>query len=179
MIRRLLWLGAFGIGLWLVVAVFISGNEDLPKPPSGTQAIFKGGAAAGRRIDSRSWSADYDKIVTNADQTQLDLEGVHNGVIYKHGKPYLLVNAAHLTVNTVTHDFVARGPIHVEMVAPPHRSFDTNAASWVDLTQKLSLPKRIVIRSGARKPLVIGSMEFNVATGQVELHHVSGAVRFR
>jgi hypothetical protein len=179
MIRRLVTIAAFGIGLWLAIAVYLSGREDLPTPPSGAPAVFVGGHAAGQRIDSKSWSADYDKIVTSPDQTELDLDGVHNGVIYKHGKPYLRVRAKHLTVNTITHDFMATGPIHVEMVAPPKRSFDTTSASWSDGSQKLSLPQKITIRSGAEKPLVIGSMEFNVATGQLELHHVRGAVRFK
>jgi hypothetical protein len=178
-LRRILLLAGFGLGLWLAIAVWLSGREDLPAPPNGAPAVFVGGAAVGQRIDSKSWSAAYDKIVTSADQTKLDLDGVHDGVIYKHGKPYLRVRAAHLTVNTVTHDFAATGPIHVEMVAPPRRSFDTTAANWTDATQKLSMPRPITIRSGAERPLIIGSMEFNVLTGQIELRHVSGAVRFK
>jgi hypothetical protein len=179
MTRNLLILGAFGIGLWLAAAVYLSGREDLPPPTPGMPAVFNGGEAAGRRIDSRSWSAQYDKIVANADQTQLDLEGVHNGIIYKQGKPYLYVRAKFMSVNTVTHDFVANGPIFVESATPPYRTFETTSASWSDTAQRLSLPQRIVIHTGAREPLVIGSMDFDVRTGQIDLKRVSGAVRFK
>jgi hypothetical protein len=178
-IRNLLYLAAFGIGAWLVAGVYLAGRDEQSAPPNNIPAIFQGGAAAGQRIDSRSWSASYDKMVANADQTQLELDGVHDGIIYKKGKPYLLVRARHMTVNTITHDFSARGPIHVETASGnPKREFDSTAADWSDSTQKLSLPEPIEIRSGAKEPLFVGSLEFNVRTGEIELHYIRGAVRF-
>ncbi len=167
MIRNLLYLAAFGIGAWLVAGVYLAGRDEQSAPPNNIPAIFQGGAAS------------YDKMVANADQTQLELDGVHDGIIYKKGKPYLLVRARHMTVNTITHDFSARGPIHVETASGnPKREFDSTAADWSDSTQKLSLPEPIEIRSGAKEPLFVGSLEFNVRTGEIELHYIRGAVRF-
>jgi len=180
MIRRVLVLAGFAAGVWLAVGVFLSGRDEINPPPNGTPAVFNGGHAVGQRVDFRSWSADYDKLITNADQTVLDLQGVHNGIIFKNGKPYLRVRAAHMTINTLTRDFSATGPIHVETVrSNPRRTFDTTAATWSDATQHLSLPRRIEIHSGARAPLYVGSMDFDLRNGQLELHHVHGAIRVK
>ncbi len=165
---------------FLAVGIYLAGRNELPAPSLNPPVIFKGGTALGRRVSGRSWSADYERIVTNTDQTILELYGIKHGLIFKHNKPYLQVRAERMTVNTLTHDFSASGALHIEQVGDgPHRVFDSDAANWSDLAQVLSLPHRSTIKTGADLPLLVGSLTFNVKTGEIELQHISGAVRFK
>jgi hypothetical protein len=177
---RIAWTVAAAIVAVLGYGVYRAGLGEVPHPPSDTSITFTGGFANGHRIKTRAWRADYDKIVSNADQTILDLYGIRNGEIDRDGRAYLRVRAAHMTVNTVSRDFTVAGPLHVESAgAGPHRSFDTTAALWSDAAQRLTLTKPIVIHSGGEEPLRVGSLTFDVKTGDIVLQDVAGPVRFK
>jgi hypothetical protein len=165
---------------FLGYGVYRAGLNELPPPSNSPQVLFHRGAANGQRVQSKSWSADYDKIVSNQDQTILEADGIHHGVIYRKGKPYLLVRAAHMTINTVSHDFSASGPVHVETVERhPPRAFDMTSARWNDALQEMTLSGNIRVTTGAPRPLLADRLIFNVRTGNLELVHVSGPVRFK
>jgi hypothetical protein len=165
---------------FLAVGVYRAGLNELPPPTTSPEVLFQRGVANGERVESKSWSARYDKIVANEDQTILDADGVHNGVIYRKGHPYLYVRAKHMTINTVSHDFTANGPVHVETAARrPRRAFDMNSAVWNDALQVLTLSGDIRVTTGAPRPLLVDRLIFNVRTGSLELVHVSGPVRFK
>lgn len=160
--------------------VYRAGLNESPPPPTNQQIVFRNGIANGQRITTKSWTADYDRIVSNADQTVLELDGVRNGVIFRAGKPYLRVTATHLSVNTISHDFSATGPIYAETLSSrPPRSFDTTSAIWNDGTQTLSLSQHVTIRTGAAHPLEVGSLTLVVKTGQLEMRDVAGPIRFK
>ena len=172
--------GGVALVAYVGYGIYAAGLQERPPPPSSTSISFMKGTAAGHRVVSRSWSADYERIESNADQTVLELEGVRHGVIYKKGKPYLNVVAKHVSVNTVSRDFSATGPLHVETIgASPHRSFDTTSAVWDDGLQRLTLASHIIINTGGEAPLSVGSMIFNVKTGQIEIDAVNGPIRFK
>ncbi len=165
---------------YVTYGIYRAGIGELPPPPSSPQIVFHNGTVNGQRITTRSWSADYDRIVSNGDQTMLELDGVRNGTIYKAGKPYLHVRAAHMSVNTISRDFTVTGPMHVETTGSnPPRSFDTTSAVWNDAAERLTLAQHITMRTGARAPLSIGSLTFDVKTGNLELHQVDGPIRFK
>jgi hypothetical protein len=86
----------------VTIGIYRAGDHELPAPSTNADIVFHGGSASGRRITTKSWSANYDRIVSNADQTMLVVDGVHDGVIDKKGKPYLRVRAQHVTVNTIS-----------------------------------------------------------------------------
>ena len=160
--------------------IYAAGLDERPPPPSSTNIVFKNGTATGHRIVSRSWSADYDNIQSNSDQSVLELDNVHNGIIYKKGKPYLHVRADHMSVNTLSRDFNVSGPLHVETVdAKPHRSFDTTAAAWDDAMQRLTLSKHVTVNTDGSAPLSIGSMTFDVKSGAIDITAIDGPVRFK
>jgi len=179
--------GRLAFVLWPALAAFIAyvafgiyraGENELPPPGANTQIVFKGGTISGRRISTRSWSADYDRIVSNADQTLLDVDGVHDGVVFKKGKPYIRLRAAHMAVNTITHDFTISGPLHAETIAAhPTRSFDTTSAAWNNARQELTLDKRVVIHTAGGEPVAIASAVFNVKTGILDVHGLTGPIR--
>ncbi len=177
--KALAWLTALIVAVFIGVGIHDAGRDERPAPPANSQIVFNGGHVNGQKLRFKSWSADYDKIVSNADQTVLQLENVHNGIIYKDGKPYLHVRAAHMTVNTASRDFSANGPLYVESVgSTPTRSFQTNSATWSDAAQKLTLAQRIVIHSGADEPLTVGSLTFDVKSGNVDIRDIDGPIRF-
>jgi hypothetical protein len=177
---RLVAFGGFAVAAFIGWGIYRAGLGETPPPPSNTDIVFHEGIAHGERIKTRSWTADYDRLVSNADQTVLDLENVRNGIIFKAGKPYLRVRAAHMSVNTLTRDFTVTGPLHVETIdAKPPRSFDTNSARWSDAEQRLDLDKRVSIKTGAAAPLIVGSLSVDIKTGQMEMRDVTGAARFK
>jgi hypothetical protein len=166
--------GYVGYGIWS------AGQNESALPPTNGPVIFKTGTALGQRLNGRSWTADYERIVTSTDQNQLDLYGVKHAVIYKNGKPYLRVTAQRMTVNTVTRDFNVSGKLHVETIGKdPKRTFDTESANWNDVQETLNLPDHARIGTGAALPLLVGSATYNVKTGELELRQVAGAVRFK
>ncbi len=177
--RPALILGA-ALAAWLGYGVWMAGRNETGLPPSNAPVVFKSGTALGQRLSGRSWTADYERIVTSTDQSVLDLYGVKHGVIFKDGKPYLKVTAERMTVNTITRDFNASGKLHVETIGrTPKRTFDTEAANWSDVQQTLTLPDRATIGTGAELPLLVGSATYDVKTGDLEMHQVAGAVRFK
>ena len=177
---RLAVLAGLVIVLWLGVEVYLAGFGDKGPPPAAPPVQFLGGHGLGQRQKGRSWTAKYDRITSNPDQTVLDLENVHDAVIYKEGKPYLKVRAARMTVNLLTKDFAASGKLHIETVShSPYRSFETTAASWNEASQRLVLPNPCSIDTGAALPLTVDSGVVDVRHGDVELHKVAGAVRLK
>lgn len=169
------WIVGLALAIFIGIGIYGAGRDERPPPPANSQIVFNNGRANGQKLRFKSWSADYDKIVSNADQTVLQLENVHNGVVYKNGKPYLRIRAARMTVNTVSRDFATAGPMLVETVGTtPARTFETNSATWSDAAQKLTLAQRIVIHSGAADPLTIGSLTFDVKSGNLEIRNVDG-----
>jgi len=179
-LKRTLAILAAAAVAFFVLGVYRAGLNETPPPPSNLQIVFHNGRANGQRITTRSWTADYDRVVSNADQTVLEMDGVHNGTIFRAGKPYIYVRATHLSVNTISRDFTASGPVHAETVAShPRRSFDTTSADWNDAAQLLTMSQHVTIHTGAARPLEVGSLTFSVKTGNVELRDVAGPIRFK
>lgn len=177
-------------GLYIVGAVaflgtafgiYDAGRHDIAAPPNDTNITAPhGGDAVGERIDARSWKLRYDRMVSNADQSVVDLYGVHDATIYQKGKPYLRLRADHLTINTITRDFTALGPLRVvTLTSKPERSFTTDSATWSDATQKLSFIHTTTIQSGASAPMIVGSMVLNVKTGDVDATDARGEIRLK
>ncbi len=179
-LRRLIAAASLALLAYVGYGIYRAGVDESPPDRAGSDIVFHNGTVTGHRINMRSWTATYDRLVSNADQTLLDLQNVHDGTIFRAGKPYLRVRASHMSVNTITRDFTIAGPLHVQTVATdPQRSFDTDAAQWIDSVQRLTLPKRVTIYSGSQRPLSVGSLTFDVKTGNIALRDVAGQVRFK
>jgi hypothetical protein len=178
--RRLALAATVALVAYLGWGIFRAGLNEVPAGRGSTDIVFRQGTVSGQRIKTRSWTASYDRLVSNADQTVLELQNVHDGTIFRAGKPYLHVRAAHMSVNTITRDFSIVGPLHVKTVgAKPARWFDTTAAQWEDSAQRLTLSHHVTIYSGAEHPLSVGSLTFDVKTGNVAMNDVAGQIRFK
>ena len=180
-LKRGLYVAGAVIFLGTTYGIYDAGRNEIAAPPADTNITAPhGGDAVGERIDARSWHLRYDRMVSNADQSVVDLYGVKDATIYQKGKPYLHVRAAHLTVNTITRDFTALGPFRVVTItSDPQRSFTTDSATWSDATQKLSFIHKTTIESGASAPMVVGSMTLDVKSGDVDATDARGGIRLK
>jgi hypothetical protein len=176
-LRRIITFIAFTLIAWIGYEIYAAGKDDTP-PPSPQDIVMHSGKAHGERISTPSWSIEYDNVVGNADQTLLNLEGVHNGVFYRNGKPYLHMHAKHMTVNTTTHDFSASGPFHVETVDRKHfRALDTTEATWNQGTKRLFLPvKTIITTTSPTKSLTADNIIVDVDKSNLHMEHLQGTI---
>jgi hypothetical protein len=176
-VKRWIAGAALAVLAFLVIGVYLAGRNDI-QPSNGTPpVVLNRGMARGERVTSHSWSIDYDKITTSADQTFITADGVHHGLIYRKGKPYLRVRATHVTVNMVTHDFVATGPVHIESVS--HRNFhafDTTSAVWTEASQRLDLAEPVVVTSPGTS-LHVQQLSLDVRTGALHIDQPHGSFR--
>jgi hypothetical protein len=173
------WIAGVSLGLLAYVGlrVYLAGKEVVPPPQSAVPVIVGHGIARGERLTSHSWSIDYDKITTSVDQTFVTVDGVRDGIVYKNAKPYLRLRAAHVTVNMITHDFTASGPIHVESVNKKKpRAFDTTSAVWTEAAQRLDLAQPIVVTSPG-STLHVQKLSLDVRSGTLRLEHIDGSFR--
>jgi hypothetical protein len=163
--------------LFVIGGILFAGKDETTPPPDSTVRFGKG-HAAGRRIETRSWSCEYDKIVANNDQSLMEVEGVHDGVIFRDGKPYLRLSAQHLTANMLTHDFSATGKLHVETAdRSKPRSFDTDALTWNEAAQTLSFTRPLTFVTASEEPLRIGSLVYDVRAGTLHVGKIEGALK--
>lgn len=166
-VRALAIAAGFALLVFVAIGIYRAGL-DLPPAPVAAPVVIEHGIAQGRRITGPSWTFDYDTVQTSADGSLSDITGVHNGVLYRHGKPYIRMTAAHLSVNTSTYDFSATGPIHLHIVDPAHRrTLDTDAAVWTNATETLALPHAVTIDDDGAKMLVKGvTIDFTHGTSR-------------
>lgn len=161
----------------IAYGVYEAGKNDVAPPSNVAPAELDAGKAVGRRLTYRSWSFEYDKLRTTADNSVIDVDGVKNGYFYKQGQQYLRMTATHLTVNTLTKDFTAVGPFTIERLSSDHRSFTSNAAVWNNATQQITMSQRIEIKSPDGSTLHVENMTYNVKTGDIHLGKITGDVK--
>lgn len=162
---------------WIGYEILAAGRDET-LPPAPQPIVMHKGKAHGERLSTPSWSIEYDNVIGNPDQTQLNLEGIRNGVFFRNGKPYLHLRAARVTVNTITHDFTATGPFHVETVDRVHfRTIDTTQALWTQASKHLFLPKKTIIAtSPSARPLIADGITVDVGKGDIHMEHVRGSL---
>jgi hypothetical protein len=173
------WIAAAAVAFvaFVVLQVYLAGREEVPPPQTAAPVVLASGLARGERVTTHSWSIDYDRITTSADQTFVTADGVRDGIIFKKGKPYLRVRASHVNVNMLTHDFVATGPVHVESVSHKNfHAFDTTSAVWTEGAQRLDLSQPIIVRSPGTT-LHVQKLSLDVRTGALHLEQPNGSFR--
>jgi hypothetical protein len=164
--------------IWIAVEVVRAGREPAPPPPGSQPVTLHGGQVRGNRISSRSWSFDYKSAQMSPDGTIATVDGVHHGVLYKKGKPYLGVAAEHVSVNTQTFDFTAIGDVHIEYLQSKDgvkKSFDTDLVQWTNATKMLTLLHPSIVRTGDQA-LRVASITVDFNKNAIHLGKIEGAV---
>jgi hypothetical protein len=164
---------------FIALGVILAGR-DIPPPPGQIPIVLRHGGVFGHRLTSRgskTWSFDYDRVKTSPDGTAADIDGVHGGLLYKDGKPYLKISAKHISANTVSNDYTATGQIHIEALgAGVKRTFDTDLAVWQNLNKTLTLSHPSIVRTGdAALTFKMVTVDFN--TGKVHVGPIAGSVK--
>ncbi|MDQ6932855.1 MAG: hypothetical protein M3160_06735 [Candidatus Eremiobacteraeota bacterium] len=170
---------SLAIAAVLVVGVVLAGRE-VPLAPRALPIVLQHGGAFGHRLTSRggkAWSFDYDRVQTSPDGSMATIDGVHGGLLYKNGKPYLKISAQHITANTVNNDYTATGQIHIEALGNGiKRSFDTDLAVWQNYNKTLTLAHPSIVRSGdAMLTFKTVTVDFN--TGKVHVGPIAGSLK--
>ncbi|MDQ6826656.1 MAG: hypothetical protein M3Z14_05585 [Candidatus Eremiobacteraeota bacterium] len=170
--------GALALLVTLAVGVFLAGR-DIPPPPGQIPITLKHGGIFGHRLTSRggkAWSFDYDHVRMSPDGSVADIDGVHGGLLYKDGKPYLKISAKHISANTVSSDYTATGQIHIEAIgAKMKRSFDTDLAVWQNANKMLTLSHPSIVRTGDAV-LTFGTVDIDFSTGKIHVGGINGSL---
>jgi hypothetical protein len=135
--------------LWVVIGIVLAGGGVAPLPPSNVPIKMNGGEITTHRITTKSWSFDYDHAELSPQGDNGSVEGIHDGVIFRKGKPYLRISAEKVTLDLQSLDFTAVGKVHVERIGDPqHRSFDTDLVTWTNDARLLHMDHPAYVHSG-------------------------------
>ena len=180
--RRLDWriagLVISGVLLVWIVAEILAAGKDAPPPPGQQPVVLGGGHVVGNRISTKSWTFVYRHAQLSADGTIATVDGLHDGVLYNKGKPYLGITAEHASVNTQTFDFTATGDVHIAELSPRDgvkRSFDTDLIDWANSSKTLTLAHPSIVQTGDQK-LKIAKLTVDFNSGQVHFGKMNGGV---
>lgn len=177
--KRVAWVAAGALALYLVVGIVLAGRNMPPIPPDMQAITLKGAHVRGNRINTRSWSFDYADANLSADGATGTIDGVRNGVIFKKGKPYMKISAEHISVNTQSLDFTALGKVVVERFHDDQkRSFQSDLVQWINATKMLLMPHPSYVRTNG-ETLKFASISVNFATNEIHLGSIEGAVNVK
>src|SRR5579862_4220407 len=178
--KRIGIIAAIVLGAWVTIGIILAGGGNLPPSPSSISMNLHGGHVVTNRITTKSWTFDYDKANLSPDGLTGSVDGVRNGVVFRKGKPYLRISAAHIQLDIQSLDFTAIGKVHVERIDDPqHRSFDTDLVTWTNNAKLLRMDHPAYVHSGNQTLRIDGiAVDFDANTihfgklgGGVEIHH--------
>jgi hypothetical protein len=166
------------LAIWITVELILAGRDIPALPPAGAPYVLQGGEVRGSNhvVATRSWRFSYDRGQFSPDFTTGTLDGVHDGIIYRNGKPYLRVDARHVSINAQTLDFTAVGLVHIQMLDDPYdRSFDTDYVAWTNNAQLLQMPHPSFLHVGGQT-IRIKSITVDFVKHEVHFRRIEGSV---
>lgn len=176
--RTLLVAAGAALAIYLIVGLIEAGRNELPPPPANAPVLLRGGNVRGgtHTISTRSWSLSYDRGEFSPDGVTGTVDGVHDGIIYRKGKPYIELDARHVALNTQTLDFTAIGRVHIQMLHDPYdRAFDADYVTWTNDAKLLRMPHASYLHVGGQT-LKISSITVDFSKNQVHLGAIAGSV---
>ncbi len=163
---------------FLAVGFILAGREPVPDAPNSQPIVLKGGHVSNHRIDTQSWSFDYKRAEQSPNGSVATITGIHNGILFRKGKPYLRISAQEVSINTASLDFTAIGDVHVESANAKGngaRSFDTDLVEWDDGLKHLAMPHPSIVRTRGQV-LKVDSITVDFKKGLVTLEGVHGGI---
>ncbi len=179
--KRLRWaLIAAGCAFlaYVIVEIVLAGRGPSPTPPANAPIVLRGGEVRGgsHTVATHSWSLSYDRGEFSSDGITGTLDGVHDGIVYRKGKPYIAIDARHVALNTQTLDFTAIGRVHIRMLKDPYRrSFDTDYVTWTNDAKLLSMEHPSFLHVGGQT-LRIRTITIDFDKNEVRLGALDGSV---
>ncbi len=159
---------------WVAYETVHAGSEIPPSHTDGPTRLTNG-EASGKRIDGKSWSLDYDNAVMTPDGSGADIENVHNGVIFRNGKPYMHMRAQHVSANLNLNDFQTIGPVSFVEIGGHHRRLDTIDAHYEGYAHTLILAHPTTIRQDGAE-VTVANASINFLTGETKLGRIAGSL---
>jgi hypothetical protein len=177
--RPIAWIVGTALVIYLIAGIVVAGFGTPPLPPDQMGITLKGGRVLGNRITTKSWSFTYREAQLSPDGTNGTVEGVRDGIVFKHGKPYLKIDAERISVDTSTLNFTAVGKVTVTLIDDPlARSFDTDLVMWSNTTKLLQMPHPSYVHS-AQNTLELSTATIDFETDQIHLGSIQGSMEIR
>jgi hypothetical protein len=182
--RRIPWrwvavIGGAAVAIWVIVEVILAGIGTPPLPPDQMGITLRGGRVQGSRIVTKAWSFDYRDAQLSPDGTTGTVDGVHDGVVFRHGKPYLKITAQRISVDTMSLNFTAIGKVTVAMIGDPlNRSFDTDLVQWTNATKLLLMPHPSYLHSEAHT-LAFSTVTIDFGKDQIHFGSIRGSTEVK
>jgi hypothetical protein len=182
--RRINWrlialIASGAVAIWVTVEVILAGFGTPPLPPDQMGITLRGGKVQGSRIVTKAWSFDYHDAQLSPDGTTGTVDGVHDGIVFKHGKPYLKITAERISVDTMSLNFTAIGKVTVVMIDDPlKRSFNTDLVQWTNSTKLLLMPHPSYLHSETHV-LAFSSITIDFGKDQIHFGSVEGSTEVR
>lgn len=172
-----IWIGlGIAFGLFVIGGIVLAGRDVPALPPLQPPMIFKGGHYTNSRTTTKSWSFDYDRAQLSPDQTFGTIDGVHHGIIFRHGKPYLTISAEHISLNTQTLNFTATGKVHITRIGSGQSTtFDTDLVDWNNATKLLHMTHPSYIHTGSQT-LKVESIIVDLSKDEVQTGTIDGEI---
>ncbi len=174
---RTIWIGAgIAFGLFMIGGIVLAGRDVPALPPMQQSMVMKNGHLSNLRTTTKSWSFDYDSAQLSPDQVFGTIDGVHHGVIFRKGKPYLTLAAEHVSINTQTLNFTATGKVHVTRIGSGQdTNFDTDLIDWNNATKLLHMDHPTYVHTGGQT-LKVETILVDLAKDEVQLGKVDGDI---
>lgn len=174
--KRVLWIAGAAFLVYVTVNIILAGYGTPPLPPEQTGITLHGGHVNGNRVTTKSWTFDYTSAQLSPDGTTGTVRGVRNGIVFKHGKPYLKVSAEQITIDTQSLNFTAIGKVHALLIGDPQqRSFDTDLIVWTNGAKELRMDHPSYLHSEGQT-LKLQTVTINFETDQIHFGSVTGSV---
>lgn len=174
--KRALLIGGAAFLVYVIVEIILAGYGTPPLPTGTSGITLTGGHVNGNRVTTKSWSFDYKSAQLSADGTTGTVEGVHDGIVFKHGKPYLKVAAESITIDTQSLNFTAIGKVHASLIGDKQkRSFDTDLIVWTNGAKQLRMDHPSYLHSGDQT-LELQSVTIDFDKNQMHFGSIGGSV---
>lgn len=155
-----------GLAIWFGVAA-VKENErarsaraDKPKtPPAKTMTLY-GSRISGRRDGRPFWQFDSERVEQGLNGGPSTFYGLHDGVIYRDGKPYLSFDADQARYDPALEQIHLTG--HIVAVFP-EGTLVTEGAVWYVRAERLTVEVPVEV-DGEGYQLSAGAMEVDLAS---------------
>jgi hypothetical protein len=175
--KRLAIVAGVAVVIFLTAGIIIAGRNEIPLPPASQTMQLEQGLINNHHISTKSWSVSFDHGEIAPDGSSATLSGIHDGVFYRKGKPYLTLSAEEIMLNRATLDFTAVGKVNVKRI-DQDESFDTDSILWTNSLKLLKLPHPAYLHTGGQT-LKVENVTVDLSKRTIHIGKLDGEISVR